>query len=293
MGNRNQTSMHTTRRLLVTALSLVIAVGTMVLAAPPGVSRAAGVGGAVRAAPAPTGTFQVTAQFAGVDPTDPILAPVTVDIDWTAPDGTTGTIVVTQANDWTAGPTDDSGTTITFPLGTAITLHETGVNNAPAGQFVTPTAWDPVDPDDSTSGLVTISSESEAAAATIVNGADFVAGTFAVRKALSEDSDFSLDDTDLADASFVVRAAWQDQPNGQRHGHAVLLLNKNNGWRTALGQSLKIGTVVTLTESEMTGAPPDVGWDGSPTWFGGNARSNSDGTATLTISQSDSSRRSC
>ena len=233
------------------------------------------------------GTFEVTKQFEGVDPDDPILAPVTVTITWTAPDGETGTIDLTQANNWTAGPTNASGDPVTFPLGTVITLEETGISGAPPSVILTPTAWDPADPTDPTKGQVTISSDTVAASATLVNGASFVTGTFAIHKELSDDSDFALDDPELESVQFLVVARWAAQPDiGQTAGVAFLLMNQANGWSNALGRSLKVGTVVTLSEPVVFGLPPDVGWDGEPSW-GDGVTTNPDGTATLTITDSE------
>ena len=89
------------------------------------------------------------------------------------------------------------------------------------------------------------------------------------------------------DVQFLVVARWAAQPDiGQTAGVAFLLMNQANGWSTALGQSLKVGTVVTLSEPTVFGLPPDVGWDGEPAW-GDGVTTNRDGTATLTITDSE------
>ncbi len=151
------------------------------------------------------GTFEVTKAFqdaAGdpIEPDDPRLAPVVVTVTWTAPDRQTGTIELNFANGFTAGPVDGAGDPVTFPLGTVISLEETGITGVPPGVLVTPTAWTPADPDDPTKGQVTISDEILPAQATLVNGASIVPGTFAIHKEL--DGDFALDDPQLDNAFF-------------------------------------------------------------------------------------------
>ena len=237
------------------------------------------------------GTFEVTKAFqdaAGdpIEPDDPRLAPVVVTVTWTAPDGQTGTIALNFANGFTAGPVDGAGDPVTFPLGTVISLEETGITGVPPGVLVTPTAWTPADPDDPTKGQVTISDEILPAQATLVNGASIVPGTFAIHKEL--DGDFDLDDPQLDNAFFTVLAHWDARPDiGQPEGSVSLLLNEENNWSTELGKTLAVGTVVTLSEPVADGLPPDVGWDGEPAWSGDGITDNGDGTATLTIADSD------
>ena len=230
------------------------------------------------------GTFQVSKQFTGVDPDDPQLANVVLTVTWTAPDGTTGTIELTQAGGWTGAPTDAEGNPITFPLGTVIDLDETGVTGLPPSVEWTTVAWTPPGPDGPGTGQVTISDEQVAASATVVNGAEAVVGTFKVSKALSEGSDFELTDPELAGVSFTVNASWAAQPElgVTTPGDVDLVLNQANGWTTSLGQTLPVGTVVTLSEITMSGAPPNVEWDGVPAW-GPGVTPNPDGTATLVI----------
>ncbi len=88
--------------------------------------------------------------------------------------------------------------------------------------------------------------------------------------------------------SFTVLAHWDARPDiGQPEGSVSLLLNEENDWSTELGKTLAVGTVVTLSEPEAGGLPPDVGWDGEPAWSGDGITDNGDGTATLTITESD------
>ena len=236
------------------------------------------------------GTFVVSKEFDGVDPQDPQLANVVVTITWTAPDGATGTIELTQANGWTGGPTDAAGDPITFPLGTVIDLEETEVTGVPPSLDWTTVAWTPEGPDGTVTGQVTIAEEEVAASATVVNGAEAVLGTFSLSKALSEDSDFELTDPELAGVSFTVNASWEAQPDlgVTEPGSVDLILNLANGWTTGLGQTLPVGTVVTLSEITMSGAPPNVEWDGVPVW-GPGVTPNPDGTATLVITEAEQS----
>ena len=194
----------------------------------------------------------------------------------------------TQDNDWTGGPTDAEGDPITFPLGTVIDLAETEVTGVPPSLEWTTVAWTPEGPDGPLTGQVTISDEEVAAAATVVNGAEAVVGTFSVSKALSEGSDFAITDPELAGVSFTVNASWEAQPElgVTEAGDVDLILNQANGWTTGLGQTLPVGTVVTLSEITMSGAPPNVEWDGVPTW-GPGVTSNPDGTATLVITDAE------
>lgn len=239
------------------------------------------------------GTFEVSKLFtdedgATLEPDDSRLEPVVVTITWTAPGGQSGTIDLTYANGFSAGPTDAGGDPVTFPLGTVISLDESGITGVPPGVVITPTAWSPADPDDPSKGQVTISSDTQAAAVTLVNGASVVRGTFAIHKELSDDSDFALDDPELADMQFVVLARWAARDDiGQPAGFEFLLLNQGNNWSNALGEQLAVGTVVTLSEPAILGQPPDVGWDEQPAWSGDGITDNGDGTASITISESE------
>ena len=159
------------------------------------------------------GTFVVSKDFDGVDPDDPQLANVVVTITWTGPDDSTGTIELTQDNDWTGGPTDAEGDPITFPLGTVIDLAETEVTGVPPSLEWTTVAWTPEGPDGPLTGQVTISDEEVAAAATVVNGAEAVVGTFSVSKALSEGSDFAITDPELAGARSRSTPPGKRSPN--------------------------------------------------------------------------------
>lgn len=228
------------------------------------------------------GTFQVLKQFPELSPDDPQLADATIEITWTAPDDQTGTIELTQAGDWAGVPTDAAGDPVTFPLGTVITLEETSVSGLPSSLEWGEVAWSPADPENPESGLVTISSETTPATATVANGTDVVVGTFDLVKAIT--GDFAPGDPELADVAFTVRAEWDAQPEIglTEAGGADLILNEANDWATALGQTLPAGAVVTLSEISMTGATPNVAWDGEPEW-GGPVTPNADGTATIVI----------
>ncbi|MGA9639526.1 DUF5979 domain-containing protein, partial [Flavobacterium sp.] len=135
-----------------------------------------------------TGTFEVTKLFSGVDPDDAQLADVVITVTWTDPDSETGTIELTQDNDWTGSP-EESGAPVEFPLGTVITLEETDVTGVPSSLEWTDVTWSPADPQDDTTGQVTLSDETTAAAATVTHGTQPIVGTFDIRKQISDDSD--------------------------------------------------------------------------------------------------------
>ena len=77
------------------------------------------------------GTFAVVKDFSGdFAADDPSLADVVITVHWDG-GGLSGDLELTQAEDWTASPTDADGNPITFPLGTVITLTETGRTGGP------------------------------------------------------------------------------------------------------------------------------------------------------------------
>lgn len=97
------------------------------------------------------GTFEVTKTVTdGTD--DPVTAPpgTTVTVGWTAvdPDGdeSTGTIDLVAGEDGTfaaAGPVDDDGDPVTFPVGTEITLDEPSTGAPPPGFDWGEPSWSP------------------------------------------------------------------------------------------------------------------------------------------------------
>ena len=64
------------------------------------------------------------------DADDPLLADVVITVHWVA-GGLSGDVVLTQAGGWSATPTDAAGAPVVFPLGTVVTLTETGRTGGP------------------------------------------------------------------------------------------------------------------------------------------------------------------
>ena len=190
--------------------------------------------------------------------------------------GLSGDVELTQAGGWSATPTDAEGAPVVFPLGTVVTLTETGRTGGPPNLEWGDVGWGPnADPANPAQGLVTVSSETTPAAITLTNGTLALFGTFGIAKAVT--GDFDLTSPEMAGAQFTVTATWEGG------GSQDLVLNQANAWTTGLGLNLPTGTVVTLSEAVPSGTGPSVEWGADPTWSGDGIVTNPDGTATITI----------
>ena len=131
--------------------------------------------------PTPTtrtvGTFEVTKEFDGVDPRRPAAGPGGrhdhLDRSGRQP---TGTIELTQANDWTGGPTDAAGRPDHVPARHRHRPRGDRRHRRPTEPGLDHRRVDPGRSGRSRTGQVTISSETQAASATVVNGAESVVG---------------------------------------------------------------------------------------------------------------------
>lgn len=221
------------------------------------------------------GSFEVTKAFSGDFPADdPQLADVVITVSWQAGE-LSGDVELTQAGGWAATPTTLDGAPVVFPLGTVVTLTETGRTGGPPNLEWGEVSWGAnANPADPTQGLVTVSSETVPAAITLTNGTIELFGTFGIAKQVS--GDFDLTSPEMATAQFTVTATWEG-------GSQVLVLNQANAWATGLGVNLPTGTVVTLSEAAPSGTGPSVEWGTDPAWSGDGVIPNDDGTATITI----------
>lgn len=229
-----------------------------------------------------SGTFQVTKAFSGDFPADdPQLADVAITVGWTAGEAS-GEVELTQAGGWTATPTDADGQPVVFPLGTVVTLTETGRTGGPPNLEWGEVSWGAnANPQDPAQGLVTVSNQATPAAITLTNGTIELLGTFSVAKQVA--GDFDLTSPELADAQFAVTATWQG-------GSQQLVLNQANGWASGLGMNLPTGTVVTLSEAVPSGTGPSVEWGADPAWSGDGVTPGEGGTATIAIGDGTSPR---
>ena len=118
-----------------------------------------------------------------------------------------------------------------------------------------------------------------------------VVGTFQLSKALSEDSDFELDDPELAGVSFTVNASWAAQPElGVSHA-------RERRPDPEPGQRLDDRPRPDPARRHRRDAVRDHhvrraaerGWDGDPGLGSLASRTNPDGTATLIITDAEQS----
>ncbi|GAA1953545.1 hypothetical protein GCM10009776_14240 [Microbacterium deminutum] len=221
------------------------------------------------------GTFAVIKDFSGdFTADDPALADVVITIHWDG-GGLNGDLELTQAEGWTASPTDADGNAITFPLGTVVTVTETGRTGGPPDLVWGNADWGSnANPADPTQGLVTITSDVTPTPVTLTNDTTQLLGTFSVAKHVT--GDFDLESPELAAAQFTIHATWDG-------GSTEIVLNQANGWASGLGRDLPTGTVVTLSEIQISGAGPSVDWGVDAAWSGEGITVNPDGTASITI----------
>lgn len=97
----------------------------------------------------------------------------------------------------------------------------------------------------------------------------FSPGFLQVTKAVT--GDYALTSTELADAEFTVAYSYPG-------GSGTLMLDAAGTW-TATTPALPFGTQVTLSEPQISGAVPAVGF-GTPAWSAGD---QGDGTAVVTV----------
>gem|GEM_PF-995920 len=156
-----------------------------------------------------------------------------------------------------------SSATFTAPVGTQIKVSEaaTGYKN------VVITGPGTADAD----GYYPLSSTTGGYVLTVTNTL-YLPGTVSIEKLVT--GDFSLADSELADAVFTVDYSYTG-------GTGRLVLNADNDW-TATTPELPYGTVLTLEEAAPTGAAASVAF-GAPVWSAGGT--DADGEAEITIGE--------
>lgn len=221
------------------------------------------------------GAFAVQKTFAGdYRPTDPELSGLNFVAAYTASNGTRGTLDLNAQNGWSAA----AGV---LPVGTTVTVTEVTPSGLPAGIGWDGYRWMP------TAG-VDISGDGQTAVLDIENGVEptirltlensFTAlkNTFSVEKVVA--GDFALDSPELAGLTFRAPYTASNGVEG------TLELNQAGSWAATPGQEFPVGTVITVTEAEVTGLPEHVRWDGYA-WLAGEGHTVSpDGkTASFTL----------
>ena len=211
------------------------------------------------------GSFSVQKALSGdFALSDPEFANASIPIEYSYVDAETdetveGTLTLNQANGFAAtGPT--------LPTGVVVTLEEGTPTGTPSNVEWGDISWT-VNGGAAQEQPVSVTiGDATTVALVVTNEVTEVFGTFEVTKDIA--GDFTEDDPQLADV--VITVHWEA---GDLSGDVGL--TQAGGWSAtptdADGATVvfPLGTVVTLTETDRTGGPPDLEW-GNVSW-GGNA----------------------
>lgn len=224
------------------------------------------------------GRFEIVKRLEGdFDLHDTEFSKVTFDVLWTG-GGRSGTVHLSQANNWVAGPQID------FPEDTEITLTEADVKGLPSyvewnqARWADDTPGVTVSPDGATATLMVAAKKT--AHLELTNKFSEEEGTFEVEKRIV--GDFNRNSPELESRAFKVYYVTSDGAKG------VLSLDKRGDWKAKAARDFRVGTKVELTEVpvDQSSLPDNMKWGGYTWVASSNYDVSADGlTASFTVTK--------